>query len=92
MILQNWHYTVVSINFSIGFLSADWLIVKIQPISVQKANQNNQNGKPGCDDELSHWLERKDFDLTGKVFICQIVCRVFEILYYIYCNLVRSLF
>ena len=69
MILQNWHYTVVSINFSIGLLSADWLIVKIQPISVQKANQNNQNGKPGCDDELSHWLERKDFDLTGKVFI-----------------------
>ena len=64
MILQNWHYTVV-----IGFLSADWLIVNIQPISVQKANQNKQNGKPGCDDELIHWLERKDFDLTGKVFI-----------------------
>ena len=41
-------------EFPIGFLSADWLIVKIQPISVQKANQNKQNGKPDCDDELIH--------------------------------------
>ena len=72
MILQN-QLSNSQLNFPIGFLSADWLIVKIQPISVQKANQNKQNGKPGCDDELRFidWREKTLIwvDLTGEVYI-----------------------
>ena len=90
MILQNWYYT------RSNRVSERWLVdceLFNQSAFRKQIKTNKMVNLAVMMSWFIDWTGEKRLWFDWKsVHICQIVCRVFEIVYYIYCNLASSLF